>query len=447
MRIAVLLLAAIALLAACPRQEPATDDEAERGPEVNAEQGLALFDSDVELLTEALASELTDERRFAMLAVSSYGLQGFEEQLRPLAADDAVAAAVLGAVYMETHPLPDFYQSRPPGQRIGPVLGAAYGLGCASRLPSSSWAWIIGDTAETEMGELLWGLAQLDVEPGGPLARSEELLEALTAEYAHALELDDLDRLAALDALLGGEVSHSIDWERYVGHVPESHWNGVQWAALLRWADRELWVRILGLEGVHEAIQLELARALVLVGPADAELPGNEAQLTTMGMDREWRAVQFMNGRTDTMPLPELEALTDELDTGAPNVGDEAAYRQQAYNLALGDALLLLDYALIRGDGEFVDGLVAAIPELPDSARNGVLATIMRRRPAALSDEQLKALIALEDRGVGYFLLLGWHDRAVVQQSRTYGLVRSSPGHENALIAAGYDVWCEQEGL
>jgi len=76
-----------------------------------------------------------------------------------------------------------------------------------------------------------------------------------------------------------------------------------------------------------------------------------------------------------------------------------------------------------------------------------VLATIMRRRPAALSDEQLEALIALEDRGVGYFLLLGWHDREVVLDSRVYALVRSSPGHENALIAAGFDVWREQQGL
>ena len=447
MRIALLLLAAVALLAACPRQEPQTRSDAGPDPLAKADEGLALFGSDAELIAEALTCELPDERRFAMLAISGYELHGFEEQLHALAADDAVAAAVLGAVYQETHPLPDFYAGRPPGQRIGPVLGAAYGLGCAARIPSASWAYILDDAAETEMGELLWGLAQLDVEPGGPLARSAGLAEALATEYAHAVELNDVDRLAALDSLLGGEDGHGIDWERYVAHLPESHWNAVQWAALLRWADRELWIRVLGLEGVHEAIQLELAKALVLVGPADVALPGGEARLTTIGMGREWRAVEFMNGRTDTMPLPELEDLTAEPDTGAPNVDDEAAYRQQAYNLALGDALLLLDYALIRGDERFVDRLVGAIPELPDSARNGVLATIMRRRPAALSDEQLEALIALEDRGVGYFLLLGWHDREVVLDSRVYALVRSSPGHENALIAAGFDVWREQQGL
>ena len=213
MRIAVLMLAAIALLAACPRQQPATDGDAGRDPLAKADEGLALFGPDAELIAEALACELMDERRFAMLAVSSYGLTGFEEQLRPLAADDAVAATVLGAVYMDTHALPDFYQGRPPGQRIGPVLGAAYGLGCASRIPSACWAWIIGDTAETEIGELLWGLAQIDIEPGGPLARSAELTEALATEYAHAVETEDIDRLAALDSLLGGEDGHEIDWE------------------------------------------------------------------------------------------------------------------------------------------------------------------------------------------------------------------------------------------
>lgn len=447
MRIALLMLVAIVMLAACPRPEPATEGDADRGPQVNAEQGLALFESDTELLSAALSSELMDERHFAMLAVNSYGLTGFEDRLRALAGDDPVAASVVAAVYQDARALPDFYLSCPPGQRIGPVLGAVYGLGCASRVPAASWASIIEDAAEIEMDELLWGLAQLDVEPGGPLQRADRLAAVLATEYSYATQSGNLYRQGALDALLGGGDGHRIDWEPYVGHVPQSHWNGVQWAALLRWADREVWVRILGLPDVHEAILLELAKALVLVGPADLSLPGGAGRLTTMGLGRESRAVGFMNGHADTMALEELETLTGATDEVAPGVEDEAEYKRQAYNLALADTLALLDYALIRGDSQFVGKLLAALPQLPDNARNGVLATIMRRRPAALSDEQLEALIAIEDRGVGYFLLLGWYDRPAVQQSRTYSLVRSSPGHDNTLIAAGYQCWLEQQGL
>lgn len=447
MRAVLVLLACAILLPACPRDDAGDSSGAERAGSPEDPDGHALTQSDEELLRSALGSELPDERHFAMLAISTYKLHAFEDDLRALTGDDPVAACVLAAVHGDPDILREFFISQPPGQRVGQLLGAVYGLGSAADVPAATWVGSLTSAAEEELDALLWGLAQLDVEPGGPLQLSDDLVQLLEDEQARAVESGSLYRRGALDALLGGQEGYRVDWEAYLPYVSQSHWNGVQWAALLRWADADVWQRILGLSGVHEAIQLELARAVVLVGPAETVLPGSEGRLKTMGMGREYQAVKFMNGRLDTMPLDELETLAGEADDPATGTEDEAEYRRQAYDLALSDTLVMLDYALIRGDQLLVDRVMDAFPELLELARSGMLATIMRRRPAALSDERLSELIALDDRTVGYFLLLGWYEREVVQRSSVYTLVRNSPGHENALIAAGYHCWLEQSGL
>jgi len=392
----------------------------------------------------ALNHELPDVSQFALLAITNFKLDGYQRQLREMSSDNAVAALALAAVYQEADAPYEYFIERDPGPRVGDVLGAAYGLGCAAEVPAAAWLRLIEAADEMELNELLWGLAQLDVEPGGPLQRSAEFTNRLLELERQASAEQFIDRSGALNALLG-EAERTIDWPVYVEYVPQSHWNSVQWAALLRWAPEDVWRQIIGDNQAHEAIQLELGKALALAGPAGIGLPGSGPRLITMGLGKEYRVVQFVQGKVDTMELPELDVLVGESDLMQGEEAEDQRFRQQAYQLALDDVLQMLDYALIHSDAQLVQRVIDAMPELPELARSGILAAIIRRKPSALSDSQLSQLLELHDRAVAYFLLQGWHDRLIVQQSDAVELVAKSAGHENLIMASAYGKWLAQQ--
>jgi len=440
---AILVLLFLGLLTACPQSQDA--DNGARGS-FPADAGLAgPADGEREdVIGQALISEFPDETQFAMLAITTFGLKGYEEQIRNLGGENIIAAVTLAAVYQDVDAAYEHFATQMPQQRIGGVLGAVYGLRCADRVPAGLWGRILDIAEEAELDELLWGLAQLDVEPGGPLKRSTSLNDKLLALREQALASGDTYRRGALDALLG-DTGLEIDWQLYVDYVAQSHWNSVQWAALLRWAPEEAWRNILKNADAHEAIQLELGRALVLTGPATVGLPGSGALLITMGMEREYRAIQFIQGAVPTMELPELEVLLGESALLDSPESEDDRFRQQAYNLAISDVLVQLDYALIHDDSQLVQRIVDAMPNLSEVARNGIMATINRRNPSALNDEQLSQLIAMKDRAISYFLLQGWYDRPVVQESKTATLVLNTPSRENAIIVDAYWGWLAQQ--
>lgn len=431
-----MILIALLLLAGCPQGQGGSRESGAAGePQAGERQNE---------IARALDSELPDEQQFAMLAITNFGLHGYEEQMRSMGEENIIAGITLAAVYGEVDSAYEYFATQLPQRRIGSVLGAAYGLQCADRIPAELWSRILEVTEEEEFDELLWGLAQLDVEPGGPLQHSAGLDDQLGALREQASAAGNLYRLGALDALLGG-TGIEIAWQQYVDYVPQSHWNSVQWAALLRWASEETWRGVLSAPDTHEAIQLELARALVLVGPATIGLPGSGARLITMGLKREYRAVQFIQGAVPTMELPELDVLLGESEFLDGPEGEDHQFRQQAYNLALSDVLVQLDYALIHADQQLVQRVLDALPQLTEIARNGIMAAINRRNPAALDDRQLSQLVAMEDRAVSYFLLQGWFDRAIVQESKAATLVLNTPSHENAIIVSAFWQWRDQQ--
>jgi hypothetical protein len=436
------MCAVLILAAGCNQHASDSDSEAQAQAAKPKNTGAPSGEGDQ--IIWALNHELPDVSQFALLAIANFKLDGYQRQLREMSADSAVAALALAAVYQEADAPYEYFIEQDPGPRVGDVLGAAYGLGCAGDVPAAAWLKLVEAADEMELNEMLWGLAQLDVEPGGPLQRSAEFTDRLLDLERQAAEEQFIDRSGALDALLG-DAERKIDWPVYVEYVPQSHWNSVQWAALLRWAPEDVWRQIIGDNQAHEAIQLELGKALALAGPAAIGLPGSGPRLITMGLGKEYRVVQFVQGQVDTMELPELDVLVGESDLMQGEEAEDQRFRQQAYQLALADVLQMLDYALIHNDEQLVQRLIDAMPELPEQARSGILAAIIRRRPSALSDSQLSQLIELHDGAVAYFLLQGWHDRLIVQQSDAVDLVVKSAGHENLIMASAYGKWLSQQ--
>lgn len=440
MRLILLICAVMVMAAGCNQHASDSDSEAQAARPKNT--GAPSGEGDQ--IIWALNHELPDVSQFALLAITNFKLDGYQRQLREMSSDNAVAALALAAVYQEADAPYEYFIERDPGPRVGDVLGAAYGLGCAAEVPAAAWLRLIEAADEMELNELLWGLAQLDVEPGGPLQRSAEFTNRLLELERQASAEQFIDRSGALNALLG-EAERTIDWPVYVEYVPQSHWNSVQWAALLRWAPEDVWRQIIGDNQAHEAIQLELGKALALAGPAGIGLPGSGPRLITMGLGKEYRVVQFVQRKVDTMELPELDVLVGESDLMQGEEAEDQRFRQQAYQLALDDVLQMLDYALIHSDAQLVQRVIDAMPELPELARSGILAAIIRRKPSALSDSQLSQLLELHDRAVAYFLLQGWHDRLIVQQSDAVELVAKSAGHENLIMASAYGKWLAQQ--
>jgi len=440
------IIGALLLAAGCPQSAGDQQSAADRGTTAEklttdsmplsgkADEG----ESEIML---ALDSEMTDEQRFAMLVIGRYQLDGFADKLREHN-DDPVAAMLLAANYGDTTAVEDYFAAQLPPKRVGDVLGAAFGLACASRVPADLWANLLKRAEGTEQLELLWGMAQLDLEPGGPLNRNESLTAVWQDLQSAAGPNTDRYILGALDALLGS-VNQPVDWPSYVEYAPESHWNYTQWAALLRWAPADVWLDVLAASADNSIILHELSRAVAISAPPGVYLPGSDAQLITDGLGLENRVVKLINHQVETMELPELDELLGDPELPVDAGEQEDIYRQQALRLALGRVVTMLDYAVIRHDNDLIARVVAAVPQLTETQINGVLATIMRRNPDVLSDEQVAALAALDDRAVSYFLLQGWYDRAVVQQSHVSVLVGTTPSHENALLFEGYHRWLE----
>lgn len=446
MRNFIVVIVCSLLLVSCPQPEPqrvTTSDpvDLQAADQVQPERPVAARAEEGEdEITVALGSDLPDEHHFALLVICNYELDGYQAALRPLSASDPVAAIALAANYGETAPAVEFFTASPPGQRIGDILGAVFGLTCTKRVPADLWTAIIERTEETELSELLWGLAQLDIEPGGPLARAGSLEAELTRLKAEALAADDTYRLGALDAILGS-VNQEIDWPRYVAYTAEAHWNHTQWAALLRWAPDSVWHEVIRQSTAHPVIAKVVAQAAARSAPPGVYLAGSDAMLISEGFGLENRVLQFVNGKTETMDLAELAELTGADQLEPPESAEEERFRQQALAIALNEVQIMLDYAVIHHDTQLVQRVLDALPYLTEAQLNALLATIMRRNPAVLTEAQVEQLVALEDRAASFFLLRGWFDRTAVQNSDAVLLVERSPSHENALIAEGYRLW------
>ncbi|MBN2080575.1 hypothetical protein JW859_00055 [bacterium] len=443
------LIGVLLLVAGCPRTanehapEAGRTDHQSKNPASSMPLAGKAGAGESEILL-ALDSDMPDEQRFAMLIIERYQLDGFADKLRELSAADPVAAMLLASNYGETAAIEDYFAAQPPGQRVGAILGAAFGLACAYRVPPDLWANLLERTADAEQRELLWGLGQLDLEPGGPLGRNEHLTEVW--QELKATAGDDADRytLGALDALLGS-VNQPVDWDLYIEYAPESHWNSTQWAALLRWAPAQTWLDVLDAVKNNSIILHEMSRAVAISAPPGVYLPGSDAQLITDGLGLENRVVKFINTKVDTMDLPELEELFSDPEVPHSEDVPEDVYRQQALKLALGEVMVMLDYAVIRHDETLIARVIDSVPQMTEVQIDGVLATIMRRNPQVLTDDQIAALAALDDRAVSYFLLQGWYDRPAVQQSHASALVGTSPSHENALLFEGYHRWLDSQ--
>jgi hypothetical protein len=192
---------------------------------------------------------------------------------------------------------------------------------------------------------------------------------------------------------------------------------------------------------LHENTRAVLAEALIAGGP-DISLPGIPGQWLALGVDLEVRANEFMTGKVETISMPELARVLVPVES--PEGDGSSSNTEPEMNLHkgnLGTVLVLFRYALIRGDSQAQQAVLDLVPKLPEEGRNAVLAMLMRTRPSVLTDEQLHELLALNDRSLGYYLLMGWHDRALVQESGVANLVRVSPSRENVLVAEAYRQW------
>jgi hypothetical protein len=534
-----LLAAVLVLCVSCIDKE---QDDAGRSTE--AAKAAATTQEAEDPIAVSLDADLHDERRLAMLAIATFELEGYQEQLTKLAAEDPVACVTLAAVNGDPVAMVAYFETHATG-RGDALLGAALGLSCAARVPSSAWegiwsamastgkrvsksndpndllldtgkggivycavsnlafeeltkaigredfqglgelilsgqvleipsgtaarhleggfthrvvrvsegefagekVWVFSEWVEElalagkdELDRLLWGLAQLDIEPGGPLTKSGLLEKQLADLHSEADAAGNLTRRAAIDALLGVNDNRTIDWQVYSDYAANATWNAVQWRALLRWADARTWRTMLGLPGLHENTRAVLAEALIAGGP-DISLPGIPGQWLALGVDLEVRANEFMTGKVETISMPELARVL--VPVGSPE-GDGSSNAEPEMNLHkgnLGTVLVLFRYALIRGDSQAQQAVLDFVPKLPEEGRNAVLAMLMRTRPSVLTDEQLGELLALNDRSLGYYLLMGWHDRAPVQESSVASLVRVSPNRENVLVAEAYRQW------
>jgi hypothetical protein len=434
-RYLMLLAAVLVLCASCV--DKGQDDAVRSSEAAKAAADMQEADDPIAVSLEA---DLPDERHLAMLAIASFELDGYQGQLAELAAEDPVACITLAAVNDDPAAMVAYYETHATGQ-VDALLGAALGLSCVARVPSSAWEDIIALAAEEELDQILWGLAQLDIEPGGPLAKSGLLEKQLADLHNEADAVGNLTRRAAIDALLGVSDSRSIDWQVYFDYATNATWNAVQWRALLRWADAGTWRTMLGLPGLHENTRAVLAEALIAGGP-DISLPGIPGQWLALGVDLEVRANEFMTGKVETISMPELARVLVPVES--PEGDGSSSNTEPEMNLHkgnLGTVLVLFRYALIRGDSQAQQAVLDLVPKLPEEGRNAVLAMLMRTRPSVLTDEQLHELLALNDRSLGYYLLMGWHDRALVQESGVANLVRVSPSRENVLVAEAYRQW------
>ena len=70
---------------------------------------------------------------------------------------------------------------------------------------------------------------------------------------------------------------------------------------------------------------------------------------------------------------------------------------------------------------------------------------IEMRNSVILTDSQLESLIALKSRDIDYWLIYGWYDRDIVQQSNAADLLRFSPGNENLMLVNAYQLWLDQQ--
>jgi hypothetical protein len=394
----------------------------------------------VDELLAGLQSEKAEERQFALLYVTHFQLDGYQKELRKLAQKDPVAGVTLAAVYKEPGPALAWYAKQDAAPGLDGLLGGVLGLGCARDLPPAFWQGLLDETAAGQRASLVWDMAQLDVEPGGPLGLSDEVI-ATAAKLAETAST--VPERAAYDALLGGRGGHRIDWQANLDYLSRSSLTPTQWVALLRWTTRETWQRLLTSTKDEQVLCNLLTAAAMRYGGGQLRLPWTREQCQQRGLGPEYTACMFAAGKLGSMSAPLEELLRTQRMPDAGGKQEEPAEKAAQRKERLGETLRLLQYAVQRGDHAAVSKALELGPQLTPDAFGGVLSTIERYTPEEQrrtqpDDEQLQALVDLADPIAAYWLIFGWPDRAPVLESRMAALVRVTPDPENAKLVYAY---------
>lgn len=394
----------------------------------------------VDELLAGLKSENAEERQFTLLYITHFRLDGYQKELRKLAQQDPLAGVTLAAVYKEPGPALAWYAKQDAAPGLDGLLGGALGLGCTRDLPPAFWQGLLDETAAGQRASLVWGMAQLDVEPGGPLSLGGGVI-ATAAKLAEAA--NTVPDRAAYDALLGTQGGHDVDWQVILGGLPQQSLTPTQWAALLRWAAPETWQQLLTNVKDEQALCSLLTAAAMRYGGGRLRLPWTREQCQRRGLGPEYTACMFAAGKLGSMSAPLEELLRAQRMPDASGKQQEPAEKAAQRKERLGETLRLLQYAVQRGDGAAVSEALELGPQLTADAFGGVLSTIERYTPEEQrrtqpDDEQLQALVDLADPVAAYWLIFGWPDRAPVLESRMAALVRVTPDPENAKLVYAY---------
>lgn len=379
-----------------------------------------------------------DTRQFALLFITRFKLAGYEPPLRKLAADDPIAGVALATVYGDAQPVLDWFKlQRNQAKALNGVLGALLGLRCAKAAVPALWEGLIESTPPAQRVELLWGIAQLDVEPGGPVKLSAKSLTQLQAELAALKPKLGLEQRAAYDALLGGTAGYAISWDEYTAHAGAMPLTGAQWAALLRWAKPKQWAQVLRGVEVASSAGGALAAAAARVAPPGVTLPWTQAQCRQAGTEAEHIACKLSELKEQTEAIKVFASLAAPV-AAKTNSGAAAAQPAPGLSREQSAGLKLLSYAAARHDAEAVGYVLGLAGRMPPQVRGAVLATLDSRGAELVTDTQLQNLIDLKQTEIAYWLVLGWPDRAPVTASRMPALVRVTPGQENAMLVYAY---------
>jgi hypothetical protein len=428
-------LAGVALLPACHKRAHLPDTGGLSGQPARDE------------LLYGLEGSNADQRQFAMLFITRFKLAGYEQPLAKLAQDDPIAGVALAAVYSDAKPVLGWYgRQRDQSRALNAVLGALLGLRCAQAAPPALWDGLIAGAPPAQRVDLLWGVAQLDVEPGGPVKLSDQSRAQLQAEAAALSPTLGLEQRAAYDAALGGTAGHTINWDEYAAQAGRLPLTGTQWAALLRWGQPEQWTRMLRGAGAAGSASQPLAAAAAQAAPKGVKLPWTPEQCRQAGMETECIACKLSELQEQAVAIKVFDNLAAPPATKASS--DKAA-AEQAPELTREQAagLRLLSYAAARRDADAVSYVLGLAPRMAPNVRSAVLATLDSRGADLVTDAQLQSLIDLAHADIAYWLVIGWPDRAPVAASRMPALVRVTPGQENAMLVYAYRLHQAQQKL
>ena len=424
------LLSSITLCAASCKKEP-------RGSTTPTSSAPA---TDVDLLLQGLTAPGTpDEQHFALYFISHFGLQGYRDEVAALAATNVpLAAAVLSGTYADNSAADRLLEENTEGAAFDSLTGAVYGLRNAAEMPPAFWLDCLEEAATLD-ADRLWSLAVLDTEPGGPLQRSEALIERFEELHKRGLEENMPGAVTALDALLGSDGAHQIDWAYQSTHAPQLKLQSSQWQALMRHGSTDRWKNMHSLLGKGSAEHIAFLQAAAAAAPGGYLPDAERADLQLNDSWLEYDVLMFAAGKTETINAEELQRLLTSFHADAQDKDDEAV------NMEL--LLRICKYAALRRDLRAINALVDSVPIVQEDCASGILATLERYGRDQITDAHLASLAESRDRTVGYWLLFGWSDRAAVRENSIVRLVLMSPNQENKMLFQAYSHWLEQEGI